>query len=117
MGKRGRTAGRYALLVGAALVIVFPVYVTLVNSVLPGARFFHYPPDLFPVHATFEPYRVAWREAHLARYLVNSALVASSITAAQIATSILAAYAFTFIRFPLRGVIFGVFLATTMVPF
>ncbi len=117
MGRRARIVGRYALLVGAAIVIVFPVYVTVVNSVLPGVRFFHYPPDLFPVHATFEPYRVAWREAHLACYLVNSALVASSITVAQLATSILAAYAFTFIRFPLRGVIFGVFLATTMVPF
>jgi sn-glycerol 3-phosphate transport system permease protein len=49
-------------------------------------------------------------------YLRNSAIVTIGITAAQLVTSVLAAYAFAFIRFPLRGVIFMVCLATMMVP-
>ena len=60
---------------------------------------------------------MAWRRGHFSRYLVNSALVSAAITAGQVATSVLAAYAFAFITFPGRRVLFGLFLACTMVPF
>jgi sn-glycerol 3-phosphate transport system permease protein len=105
------------LLVAAAIVVLFPIYVTLVRSLLPGSRFLQYPPDLLPLHVSFEPYRTAWRQARLGRYLLNTAFVSSLITIAQLVTSVLAAYVFAFIRFPLRGLFFGLFLATTMVPF
>ena len=36
--------------------------------------------------------------------------------AGQLVTSLLAAYAFTFLRFPLRRVLFAVFMATLMLP-
>src|SRR5262245_9036857 len=108
---------RVAALTAAAIVVLFPVYITVVNSLSPDARFFKYPPPIFPRPATLGPYFTAWRRAHMGRYLFNSALVAGGITTAQVATSILAAYAFAFIPFRGRGVVFGLFLAATMVPF
>ena len=79
--------------------------------------FLHYPPDLLPIHTTMDAWSIAWRRGHFSRYLVNSALVSAAITAGQVTTSILAAYAFAFINFPGRRVFFGLFLACTMVPF
>src|SRR5690606_5693407 len=55
-------------------------------------------------------------QARLGRYLLNSAIVSFAITAGQIVTSVLAAYAFAFLRFPAKRAIFVAFLATLMVP-
>ena len=101
----------------AAAVVVLPIYITILYSLLPNSRLLHYPPDLLPIHTTLDAWSVAWRRGHFSRYLVNSALVSASITAGQVATSVLAAYAFAFISFPGRRLLFGLFLACTMVPF
>jgi ABC-type sugar transport system, permease component len=50
------------------------------------------------------------------RYLLNSLIVATIITVGQVATSALAAYAFSFLRFPFRSALFFLFLSTMMVP-
>ena len=96
---------------------MLPIYITILHSLLPSSRFLQYPPDLLPIHTTLEAWSVAWRRGHFSHYLVNSALVSAAITAAQVTTSVLAAYAFAFIAFPGRRVLFGLFLACTMVPF
>ncbi|MGA2036563.1 MAG: hypothetical protein ABSH04_03150, partial [Acidimicrobiales bacterium] len=111
----GRVA-RYALLVAMAVVVAFPIYITAVNALLPSAQIGVRPPILFPTHPQWRTFVTAFSEAHMGIYLRNSAIVTIGITAAQLVTSVLAAYAFAFIRFPLRGVIFMVCLATMMVP-
>jgi sn-glycerol 3-phosphate transport system permease protein len=114
-----RRAGRvahYALLVAMAVVVAFPIYITVVNALLPSAQIGARPPTLFPTHPHWGTFVTAFSEAHLGIYLRNSAIVTIGITAAQLITSVLAAYAFAFIRFPLRTVIFMVCLATLMVP-
>jgi sn-glycerol 3-phosphate transport system permease protein len=98
-------------------VVVLPIYITILHSLLPNSRFLRYPPDLLPIHTTLDAWSVAWTRGHFSRYLVNSALVSAAITAGQVATSVLAAYAFAFITFPGRRMLFGLFLACTMVPF
>jgi len=109
--------GQYSLLVVLALVIVFPIYITIVNSLLTPSAIVHRPPTLFPVHASFHAYSTAWHAGHLATYLRNSLLVASLITLGQVSTAIMAGYAFAMLRFRGRTVIFVVFLSTLMVPF
>lgn len=115
--RRRRRVARTIALCCAAAILVLPIYITLVHSLLPRSRFLHYPPDLLPIHTTFEAWSVAWRRGQFSRYLINSAIVSAAITAAQVVTSVLAAYAFAFITFPGRRVLFGLFLACTMVPF
>ncbi|MEA2641274.1 MAG: sn-glycerol 3-phosphate transport system permease protein [Chloroflexota bacterium] len=56
------------------------------------------------------------REPLLVRWIVNSFVVALAVTAAQLATSSLAAFALVYLQFPGKTVLFFVFLATLLIP-
>jgi sn-glycerol 3-phosphate transport system permease protein len=58
----------------------------------------------------------AWDAGNLGPAMSRSAVVAVSITACQVVTSILAAYAFAYLRFPLKGLVFAFFIATLLLP-
>jgi len=107
----------YTLLVVLAVVIVFPIYITVVNSLLSPQAIAQRPPTLFPTHPSFQAYSTAWHAGHLSVYLRNSFVVAILITAGQVCTAIIAGYAFAMLRFPGRTLLFVVFLSTLMVPF
>lgn len=109
-----RLAGRYVLLAAIAVLVLFPVYTMVVASLKPGNKALTDP--LVPSNLTFETVRDAWSDGRLGRFLVNSVVVATIVTAAQIVTSVLAAYAFAFLKFPFKRLIFAVFLATLLVP-
>lgn len=113
--RRTRTVLRYALLVLVAAIVLFPVYAAVMVAVQPLGEYTDLG-VLAPTHLTFQPFADAFRDAHLARYLVNSAAVAAAITAGQVLTSILSGYAFAALRFRGRSVLFVVFLATMMIP-
>ena len=110
-------AGRYLLLTVLAVIVIFPIYVAVVNSLLPADQIARRPPKLFPTDPDWSSYSQAWSQGHLGRYLWNSFVVTVVIVTGQLATSILAAYAFTFLEFPGRRALFVFFLATMMVPF
>jgi sn-glycerol 3-phosphate transport system permease protein len=116
-GRRSRKLLRYALLTLGAVVIVFPLYMTVVNSLLAPNLLDRQPPVLFPVHPVWGTYAKAWNEGHLGIYLRNSVIQTTVIVIGQLVTSILAAYAFAFLRFPFRRTLFVVFLSTLMIPF
>jgi sn-glycerol 3-phosphate transport system permease protein len=113
---RWRIAGRYALLVVAAVLVAFPIYVAVAVAIQPSYRLVDFPAVLFPSEIDLGVFSRAFGKARLGRYLVNSAIVSLIITAGQIITSLLAAYAFAFLRFPAKRVVFVAFLATLMVP-
>jgi sn-glycerol 3-phosphate transport system permease protein len=110
-----RAAGRYGLLAAVALVVLFPIWVMVVGAFKPFGDVLQDP--LLPTSVTLETLRTAWRDGNLGRALVNSTVVALIVTVAQVTTSVLSAYAFAFLRFPGRTFVFGVFLATLLVPF
>jgi ABC-type sugar transport system, permease component len=110
-------AGRYALLTLLAAIVIFPLYITIVNSLLTPGQIAARPPKFFPFHPQWNTYSRAWDAGHMSRYLVNSAVVTGLITIGQIVTATLAAYAFAFLEFPFKRTLFMVFLATLMVPF
>lgn len=114
---RMRRVLRYTILVVVALVVLFPIFITVVNSLLQPDQITARPPKLFPTDPDWSSYRTAFSEGHLGLYLRNSFLVAGLITAGQVTTAVLAAYAFAFLKFPLRNTLFIVFLSTLMVPF
>ena len=110
-----RLGGRYLMLAVVAFLVLFPVYTTLVAALKPGPKVLDRP--LVPGPFTFEVFRDAWAEGRMGRYLVNSAIVATVVTSAQMVTSLISAYAFAFLRFPFKTFFFGLFLATLLVPF
>jgi sn-glycerol 3-phosphate transport system permease protein len=113
----------YGVLALCAAVLMFPLYVTFANSLHEIREFLgEDPPSLWPSHPQWDNYFAGGEEGggaggpSVTRYLFNSLFVAGLITLGQLITSTTAAYAFAFLRFPGRGVLFALFLATMMVP-
>jgi sn-glycerol 3-phosphate transport system permease protein len=106
----------YLLLAASAAVILFPLYMTVVDSLQPISKLLTFPPDFWPGAPRWSNYRVAMTDIPMPRYMLNSLIVATIITVGQVVTSALAAYAFSFMRFPFRSALFFLFLSTMMVP-
>ena len=115
--RRLGTFGRYLLLSVLGFFIIFPIYITVVNSLLSPTQIASRPPTLFPTDPIWDTYSRAWSDGHFGDYLKNSFIMTTIIVVAQLVTSIFAAYAFAFLEFPFKRVLFVVFLATLMVPF
>jgi sn-glycerol 3-phosphate transport system permease protein len=112
-----RKTGRYVVLTVLAAIVFFPIYITVVNSLLSPGEIASRPPKLFPTDPDWGSYKTAWTQGNLGRYLLNSFIVTTVIVVGQVITSVAAGYAFAFLEFPFRRTIFVVFLATMMIPF
>ena len=109
-----RRVGRYGLLAAVSVIVLFPIYTTVVAALKPGDEVLENP--LVPTGFTLDVFREAWTSGHLGRYLLNSLVVAVIVTVFQLVTSVLAAYAFAFLDFPGKRVLFLLFIATLLVP-
>lgn len=72
---------------------------------------------LWPSEWRWENFAETFRAAPFGRYFLNSFLVAGTVSAAVVATSLMAGYAFARLKFPGQAVLFAVVLGTMMVPF
>ena len=127
--RRGRSTrvlkriGWYSLLTVVAAIIVFPVYITVLNSTLTYEQILNsrlvppnpFNPDVWTGMA--DAYREAWTDGNMADYLLNSTVMTICIVVGQVVTGVLAGYAFAYLRFPLKRTLFVVFLMTLMIPF
>src|SRR5918993_1056562 len=77
-----RRWGRYLVLAVVTIVVVFPIYTTVVASLKPGDEVLKNP--LVPTGFTLEVLRDAWTTGRLGRYLLNSLVVAIIVTVAQV---------------------------------
>ncbi len=112
-------AAVYVALIVGALVMLFPFYWMVSTSFKDLAEINHTPPTLLPQLWHPENYLTAWNkpESTFGRYFLNSAIIALGGTALQMFCAILAAYAFAWMDFPLKGPLFLLVLTTLMIPF
>jgi sn-glycerol 3-phosphate transport system permease protein len=115
-GAAWRKVGRYAALTFAAVIVLFPIYSAVVVAIQPAQALLQWPGILLPTDIDLGTFREAFVQGDLGLFLRNSLIQSSLTTVAQVTTSILAAYAFAFLRFPGKRWIFYAFLATLMVP-
>jgi ABC-type glycerol-3-phosphate transport system permease component len=108
---------KYLLLLLGVGAMAFPFYWMIITSFKPDAEALQVPPTLWPHAWTLDNYRKVFELVPMGRYLFNSAFIATVVTLGVIVSSALAAHAFTRMRFPGRGVLFGVMIATMMIPF
>lgn len=107
-------AALYAGLGLAALTFIYP-FLWMVSSTLK-------PPlevgtlALVPHTITLENYRVMWSRAPFGRALLNSVLVAGTITAAVLALGSMTAYAMARLTFPGRRILNAATMAVLLVP-
>jgi len=115
-----RLAGRalllLALLVGA-LVVSLPFIYMVVSSLETNEQIGQLTPQFVPAPAQWGNYAQVWRQLPVGQFFVNSLVVAVAVTAGQVVTASMAAYAFARLRFPGRSILFAVYLATLIVPF
>lgn len=107
---------RYLLLLAVGLIVLFPIWMTIVTALLTPSQIATRPPYLYPPDPQWGNFSTAFSTGHLGLYLRNSAIQSISTTVAVIITSALAAYAFAFVNFPFKRVFFGICLASLMVP-
>lgn len=114
--RRIRTGVLIALNVVMALFILFPLLYAVSVSLMPGEELFTMEMNLLPKHPDFGNYLRAWTQVPLLRFVLNSFLVSGCITIGQIITCSLAAFAFSFLNFKGKNVLFMLVMATMMVP-
>lgn len=64
----------------------------------------------------FQNYALAWNSAPFGRYYFNTVFISVVTTIFEVIISAMAAYAFSWMNFPGKSILFSVFLATMMVP-
>jgi len=109
--------GWYVLLTLLSLLVLFPIYMTFIRAISGGAAsLFQKKPSLLPVNTDWGSFVDAFREGGLLTPILRSLLVTTLIVVAQTITSTMAAYAFAFLDFPLKKVLFGIVMATLLLP-
>jgi sn-glycerol 3-phosphate transport system permease protein len=106
----------YVVLTLLSVVVLFPIYMTLVRALSNPAAYVRQGQPLYPVSIEWNVWSRAWTGGDLDQKLLISAVVTIVIVVGQLVTSILAAYAFAFLQFPLKRLVFVVFMATLMLP-
>lgn len=115
----GRGLSRVAchlLLVLGAVVSLFPFVWMVACSLKPGTEAMLFG-RIWTTGWRLANYIDAWRAAPFGRYFFNSFFVAICVSSGVILTGATAAYAFARLRFPAKGLIFGGYMATMMIPF
>jgi sn-glycerol 3-phosphate transport system permease protein len=109
-------AALYLLLAVFLVPTLVPVYYVFAGALMEPRELATFPPRLLPTGVQFDNIAAALDVVPFLRMYGNSFLMAGIITASQLATSALAAYAFVFLRFRGSAVVFALFLATLMIP-
>jgi sn-glycerol 3-phosphate transport system permease protein len=106
----------YVVLTSLSVLVLFPVYMTIVRALSTPAVYVREGQPLYPVAVQWDVWSRAWDLGALDQKIIVSTVVTLVIVVGQIITSVLAAYAFAFLEFPLKRAVFIVFMATLMLP-
>ena len=99
-----------------ALLMVLPYYWMVISSLKPPEELYTYPPRFYVLHPTVAPYTELFTLLPMARSLLNSVFVASTVTLSNMFLCSLAGYAFAKLRFPGRDAIFLALISAMMIP-
>ena len=95
------------------LIIMLPLIYTFMMSVTPADQLYT---RLLPNRMDFVSYTHVFSRTAIPKQILNSFVVAGSVTLLQMATCSMAAFAFSFLEFRGRNLVFIGILATMMVP-
>jgi len=107
----------YLVLLLGAVFCAFPFVWMLLSALKTREEVNAVPMTFLPSHPQWGNFQDAWNSAPFTRYFINTFFIAGVVVAGVIVTSVLAAYAFSRIDFPGRGIAFALLLATLMIPF
>jgi multiple sugar transport system permease protein len=106
----------YTVMALGIVVTVFPFLVSLTTSLKPEKYALALPPTLWSPEWTFNNYVSAWKLAGFSKYTQNTLFYSLTCAIGATIYSSLGGYTFSRLRFPGRDKLFGVVLATMMIP-
>jgi len=106
----------YGLLCVLLIPFVFPTWWMVTSSLKPISDIFVFPPQFLPTHPDWSTYKQVFTIQPFAQQYWNSAWIAAVVTAATLAVSSMAGYAFARIRFPGADALFIVVLIGLLIP-
>jgi multiple sugar transport system permease protein len=109
-----RRALYFSLLIGFTLLFVYPFLWLLSASFKPGSEVFS--SDLIPDPVMWSNYTELIEQRPILNWAWNSVLVSVLAASTVTISSALVAFAFAYFRFPYRDLVFGVVLASMMLP-
>ncbi|GEC03146.1 sugar ABC transporter permease [Streptomyces spinoverrucosus] len=115
-GSRRRGIALHAVLVIGLLLSAFPFYWAVIMSTHTSTEIFSYPPKLLPGSHFFENVRHLFDNIDFFGSMLNSLLVAVSVTVLVLFFDSLAAFVFAKFEFPGRKLLFALLMAIFMVP-
>lgn len=104
----------YLALIVLAIMFSIPFAWLILSSLKPSSEVFG--PDLLPSEIAWENYQNVFSYAPVGRWLWNTILVSTLAVVSVLFSSTLVAYGFARLRFRGRGVLFGVLIASYMLP-
>ena len=113
--RRSKTALRLAANIIFAILVLLPLLYAVSIALMPSNELFTTDLNLFPKHPTLQNFKEAFTTVPLLRFILNSFIMAGCITIGQIISCSLAAFAFSFLEFKGKGILFAIVMAT-MVP-
>src|SRR5579859_4349451 len=111
-----RLVAQACLLFGAAW-MALPFLWMLSSSVKTDDVIFRWPPLWIPTTIVWSNYAEVFHLLPMTRFILNSSIVAVSVTLGQLVFCSLSAFAFARLQFWGRDTIFAIYLATLMIPF
>jgi multiple sugar transport system permease protein len=106
----------YIVIIGFCVVAIFPVYWMIVNSIQPLSHTLQYPPPLIPQAIDLSPFTQLFENFPVAKWLLNSIILATIMTGLTLAMTILGAFAMSFLRWRGKGAFGLLLLMTQMLP-
>lgn len=112
-----RKVAVYFVLICGAVVMLFPLFWTLSTSLKDKDSLTSRQIELIPTPAVWENYSTLFQTLPVVQYMGNSLVVVAASLFGGLIVCSLVAYAFAFMRFPGRDLLFNVLLITMMIPF
>lgn len=97
------------------VIMIFPIYLLVISSLRTETAVFDF--NLLPTAFELSNFKEAWVGSGLPRTILNSIIVAGSITVLALLFHAMSGYALARFRFPGRAFMFAWMLSTMMVPF
>lgn len=110
-----RTAGYLALAITIAVVCV-PLFFIVITSLKTQGDIYADPITWWPDPFAGQNYSYVLQQMDFALYLRNSIIITAVLTAIEVTLGVLSGYAFAYLRFPCRNLLFMLVIASLMVP-
>jgi sn-glycerol 3-phosphate transport system permease protein len=106
----------YMTMAIAVVLVGLPMYWMLIAAFKTNQEIFTSPPTWIPLAPTLDNFPAAWQQAPFGHFYVNSLIYTLVSGTAKILQAVFSGYAFAFLRFPRKNVVFLLLLMALMIP-